>query len=81
MSALHIYFSLLLILSSLFAGFVWIATEEMTPSPTDDWELIGTAQTAVSRLQSLSALYLSFSMPIMLFNMFYIITFCTSGGA
>jgi len=77
MSALHIYFSLLLILSSLFAGFVWIATEEMTPSETDDWELIGTAQTAVSRLQSLSGLYLSVALPVMALNMFYIITFCT----
>lgn len=80
MSALHIYLSLFLILSTLFAGFVWIASEEATPSPEDDWELIPVAQKLVSRLQSLSGLYLTISMPVMALNMFYIITFCTQGA-
>lgn len=77
MSALHIYLSMFLIISVAFSGFVWIASEEMTPTETDDWELIPVAQKLVSFSQKASGLYLSVSMPIMLLNMLYIITFCT----
>jgi len=80
MSALHIYLSIFLILSVALSGFVWIATEEMTPSETDDWELIPTAQKMVSFTQKATGIYLSVSMPVMALNMFYIITFCTSGA-
>lgn len=81
MTSLHIHLSLLLIISVMLSGFVWIACEEATPSPEDDWELIPVAQKLVSFSQKASGLYLSVSMPIMALNMFYIITFCTSGGA
>lgn len=77
MSEIHIYLSLFLIISSFFAGFVWIASEEMTPSETDDWELIPVAQTLVGIGQKASGLYLSVALPVMALNMFYIVCFCT----
>ena len=80
MTSLHVHLSLLLILSVALSGFVWIATEEMTPSPEDDWELIPVAQKLVSRLQSLSGLYLSVALPVMALNMLFILCFCTHGA-
>lgn len=77
MTSLHVYFSLLLISSVFLSGFIWIASEDATPAPEDDWELIPVAQKMVTIGQKLSGLYLTISMPIMLLNMLYIITFCT----
>ena len=80
MSALHIYFSLLLILSVALSGFVWIASEDATPSPEDDWELIPVAQKLVSVSQKASGLYLSVALPVMALNMLFILCFCTHGA-
>ena len=77
MSAIHVHFSLLLISSVFLSGFIWIATEEMTPLPEDDWKLIQPAEKLVSVAQKASGLYLTMSMPVMALNMLYILCFCT----